>query len=156
MSLRVRAPMPGDEGPPPRPPGWRAPAFGLAAITAGVIAMMAVDGHHPSGYFYHNGVAFDRVWHYPTDEVIGCALIVAFEALVLILVLRARGSASLAGRAIVLGIATFAAMFAFAIVAMHADRVLGDLFGWHVAAAAWLVAYGLGRLIVRAVSFRRP
>jgi len=138
--------MPGDEEPPQRPTGWHVPVFGLLALELGLLAMIVLDARHPSAYWRRHPQLGQ--WHYPTSEVMFCAAIVALEALVLIAVLRARGAASLAGRAIVLGFATFFAMFAFAIIAMHADDALGDLFLWHIAASAWLVAYGAFKLVL--------
>jgi hypothetical protein len=151
MTTRVRAPMPGDEEPPPRPHGWRLPVYGLVAIAVAMIAMMAIDAMTPNGYAYRHGIANGPPWHYPVDEVVFCTVVVAVEALVLVLVLRARGEASIAGRAIVLGVGTFVVMFMFGLLAMHADRTMGDLFLWHLAASAWLVVFGLGRIMYRMI-----
>ena len=138
--------MPAGDEPPPRPSGWHVPVFGLVAIELGILALIMLDGRHPSAYWRHHPQL--GPWQYPTSVVMFSAAVVALEAFVLIAVLRARGAASLAGRAIVLGVGTFLAMFGFAIIAMHADDALGDLFLWHLAASAWLVAYGLGKLVV--------
>ena len=131
MTVRVRAEMSGDE-PPERPDGWSLPAF--VVLVLAVIAVLAI--------------AFAA--SHTVVSVGECILIVAGEAAVIVLALRARGTVSLGLRAFLLGLAMGLGFMAVYPLGASGDRVIAICLCWHVAAAAWLVAFSFARALLGA------
>jgi hypothetical protein len=115
------------------------PIVGLAAY---LLARMPFEARYPVGYaaFHH-----PERWVYPTGEVQFCMAVVALEVLAIVLVLAARTTAPLGGRALLLAVGLFVLLVASAPFAMHADSTIGNLLVWQFLAPAWLLAFALGR-----------
>jgi hypothetical protein len=129
MTMRVRAGMTGDE-PPERPDGWSLPAFVVLVLAVVAVIAIAFSAAH-------------------TVASIGeCLLIVAGETAVIVLALRARGSVSLGVRAFLLGLAMGLGFFAILPLGAFGDRVIAICLCWHIAVAAWLVAFALARAVL--------
>ena len=128
--------------PPQRPGGWAIAAMPIVGLAAYLLARTPFEARYPVGYaaFHH-----PERWVYPTGEVETCMAFMAIEALAIVLVLAARTTAPLGGRALLLAIGLFVLLVAAAPFVMHSDSTIGNLLVWQFLAPAWLLAFALGR-----------
>lgn len=147
--------MPGDETEPrPRERGWLFAVLPIAVYALLVLIEMPLDAQQPTGYIAHH---MHGPWVYPTHEVVVCMSILLIEALLVVVMLAARGETPLGGRAFMLSILLGVGTFLFAPFAIHADSTISSMLGWNFVAVSWLFVFALGTgilVIVRAIGWQ--